>query len=282
VKIIKYLPLVLLVIVLVGCSLTVKVPTVNTDDTETYEISQPVPDNIQGAGIDLEMGGGRLNISGGSSQMVEGTVVYNVSDWKPTLSVTDNEVLISQNHTSNVGIPNGNIKNDWTLKLGSTPMSLRISAGAYAGVLDLSGVALTNLEINDGASQATVRFDILNPADMQRLTYKTGASSVDLIGLGNANTSQITFDSGAGNYTLDFSGALTKDLNVKINSGLSQVTVIVPKNTHTIVNLDGGLSNVDTEGTWTVSNSRYETGGSGSTITIDVEMAVGNLVLQQK
>jgi hypothetical protein len=282
VKIIKYLPLILLVIVLLGCSLTVNVPTVNTDDTETYEISQPVPDNIQGAEIDIEMGGGRLNISSGSSQMVEGTVVYNVLDWKPNLSVTNNEVLISQNHTSNVGIPNGNIKNDWTLKLGSTPMSLRISAGAYAGVLDLSGVALTNLEISDGASQATVRFDTLNPADMQRLTYKTGASSVDLIGLGNVNTSQIIFDSGAGNYTLDFSGALAKDLNVKMNSGLSLVTVIIPKNTHTIVNLDDGLSNVDAEGSWTVSNSRYEASGSGSTITIDVEMAIGNLVLQQK
>ena len=280
-KNIKYLPLLVLIFVLLGCSFTVNVPTVDTSATEKFEISQPVPAGMTEVNVVIEMGGGRLNLSGGSAQLVEGTVLYNVQDWKPTLSVNNDRVRISQNQASNVGIPTGNIKNDWSLKLGAVPMSLQISAGAYDGVIDLSGLALTDLEIKDGASNAIVRFDTLNPEEMDHLTYKTGASSVHLIGLANANTSQITFSSGAGDYTLDFSGELSHDLNVKINSGLSQVKIIVPANVHTIVNLTGGISNVDAQGTWTKSGSQFEANGSGSTITINIEMAVGNLVLQQ-
>jgi hypothetical protein len=280
-KFLKFIPVLLILLVLAGCSFTVNIPTVDTSKTETLAISQLVPDGMESANIVIEMGGGKLNLSGGSSQLIEGSVVYNVPDWKPSITLDNNNLLFSQTHTSNVGIPSGNIKNDWTLKLGSLPMSLKISSGAYEGTLDLSGLSLTDLEINDGASKATVRFDSPNPVEMTRLSYKTGASGVSLLGLGNANASDIIFDSGAGNYTLDFSGALTRDLHVKVNSGLSQVKIIVPKNVHTVINLNGGLSSVDAEGTWTMGNSHYETTGSNPTITIDIEMAVGNLVLQQ-
>ena len=278
-KILKFIPLLVLAIVLLGCSFTVNVPTVDTSTTSEFDIKQPLPAGSTNAEVDLEMGGGKLNISGGSSQLVEGSVLYNVPDWKPTLSVNGNNVLISQNHTSNVGIPSGKIKNNWDLKLGVTPLSLRVSAGAYEGTLDLSGLSLTDLEISDGASQAVVRFDTKNPVEMQRLTYKTGASDVKLLGLANANTSEITFASGAGSYTLDFSGELSRDMNVKISSGLSQVKVIVPDNTHAIVNLTGGISNIDLDGTWITNGTQYEAKGSGSLITIDINMAVGNLVL---
>jgi hypothetical protein len=281
-KSIKYLPVLVTALVLMACSFTVNVPTVDTGTTQTYAISQSVPDGMKTANIKIEMGGGRLALSGGSSKLVEGNVVYNVPDWKPTLSLETNNLLISQTHTSNVGIPNGNIKNDWNLKLGSITTSLQISAGAYEGILDLSGIPITDLEINDGASKATVEFNSANPVEMQRFTYKTGASDVSLVGLGNANTSQVVFSSGAGNYTLDFTGSLTKDMNVKISSGLSQVKIIVPKNVHTQVNLNGGLSNVDAKGTWLLNGTQYETNGGDLNLTIDVEMAVGNLVLEQK
>jgi hypothetical protein len=237
---------------------------------------------MRSANVSIEMGGGRLTLAGGSSQLIEGNVVYNVPDWKPTLSLNDNNLLISQTHTSNVGIPSNDIKNDWNLQLGKVPTSLEVSAGAYEGTLDLSGIPLTDLEINDGASKATVEFTSENPQEMQRFVYKTGASDVSLIGLGYANTQQVEFNSGAGNYTLDFTGNMSKDMSVKISSGLSQVKIIVPKNVHTRVNLDGGLSNVDTQGTWLVNGTQYEVNGGDINLTINIEMAVGNLVLAQQ
>jgi hypothetical protein len=279
---IKFLPILVIALVLLGCSFTVNVPTVDTSSTQTFNISQPITDGMRSANVSIEMGGGRLTLAGGSSQLIEGNVVYNVPDWKPTLSLNDNNLLISQTHTSNVGIPSNDIKNDWNLQLGKVPTSLEVSAGAYEGTLDLSGIPLTDLEINDGASKATVEFTSENPQEMQRFVYKTGASDVSLIGLGYANTQQVEFNSGAGNYTLDFTGNMSKDMSVKISSGLSQVKIIVPKNVHTRVNLDGGLSNVDTQGTWLVNGTQYEVNGGDINLTINIEMAVGNLVLAQQ
>lgn len=281
-KIIHFLSIVLIALVLLGCSFTVNVPTVSTTATKVLDISEPVPAGVDLSNIEIEMGAGSLKITPGSENLVEGTVTYNVTDWEPEISQITNGILISQTHTSNVGIPERTIKNEWDLKLGNSPIDLKISAGAYEGTIDLSGLSITNLEITDGASKAEVRFDTLNPAEMQHLVYKTGASQVDLIGLANANVSEIMFESGAGSYTLDFSGDLQKDIHVNITSGMSDIKVIVPVDTHTVVTLTSGLSNIDASGTWTINGSRYTSGTGDPTIYISMDMAVGNLSLVQE
>ena len=281
-KLVKYIPLLALIIVLLGCSFTVNVPSVETGTTQKLEVNVPVPDGVNEANIKIEMGAGKLNLVPGSSGLVDGTIQYNVADWKPAISNTSDGVLISQTHSTNIGIPDGNIRNEWNLKLGSTPMALNISAGAYEGTLDLSGLSITDLEVGDGASKASVHFDSPNPVDMRRLVYKTGASQVDLIGLGNANVDQVTFESGAGSYTLDFTGEIKKDMSVKISSGMSDIKIIVPANVHTLVYINGGLNNINVNGTWTINGTTYECGSGAPTITINIEMAVGNLTLSKK
>jgi predicted membrane protein len=268
--------------ILLGCSMTVNVPTVETTTTQVLEISESIPSNVDTAVVQIDMGAGQLSIASGATKLVEGKISYNVATWEPKITATSNGVLISQEHANNIGIPNDQIKNNWDIKLGYTPIDLSISAGAYDGEIDLTGLSITNLEINDGASKAVVRFDSLNPAEMRKLVYKTGASQVDLYGLGNANTSSITFESGAGDYTLDFSGDLQKDMDVRISSGMSNTKIIVPNNAKVIIQLTGGLSNVNLTGTWTVENSTYTSGSGARTIHIYVEMAMGNLVLITK
>lgn len=59
--------------------------------------------------------------------------------------------------------------------------------------------------------------------------YETGASSVSLSGLANANFSTLVFDCGAGGYTLDFSGDLQRDAIVTIDSGFSDLKLVIPK-----------------------------------------------------
>jgi hypothetical protein len=117
---------------------------------------------------------------------------------------------------------------------------------------------------------------------MRRLQYKTGASEVKLLGLGNANVDEVTFESGAGSYTLDFSGQLTHDISVKLTSGVSDVKVIVPEDAHTVLVITGGLTNVNVNGTWSIDGSHYESGSGNPTITIHVEMALGNLTVTKQ
>jgi hypothetical protein len=265
-----------------ACSFTVNVPSVDTGVTNTLEINEPALSGVDTNQVNIEMGAGTLALSSGASDLINGSVEYNVENWKPEITRSSSRITISQNNSSNVGIPDGDIKNDWKLLLGEAPIDLTVNAGAYEGNLDLSGLSITNLRISDGASKAVVKFDTLNPVEMDELSYKTGASDVELLGLGNANTKNIYFDSGVGSYTLDFSGDIQKDIYMRVQSGMSDMTIIIPDNARAIVELNNGLSNIDATGTWTISGSSYECGTTGPLITISLDMAVGNLQLKQQ
>lgn len=266
-----------------ACSITFNLPdTVKTTTTRTFNISEDVPVSGQTSEVRLEMGSGELDLSGGATKLVEGSVRYNVEAWQPVIDRNGNQVTITQGKEGAIDIPDRNVINEWSLKLGNTPIDLQVQAGAYQGTLDLSGVPITNLRVSDGASRATVKFDSPNPARMENLTYKTGASQVDLEGLGNANVAEILFEGGAGSYTLDFSGDLKQDISVKLTAGMSNVRINVPESANVRVEVGGGLSNVSVSGTWTTDGDVYQRSGSGPLITIKIEMGLGNLELHTR
>lgn len=281
-KVLKFVSVLLIIIPLLACSISVNVPTIKTGATAELTIDQAVPANLQEATVNIEMGGGRLNIQSGAEGLAAGTIRYNVEDWKPQITETATGVRISQESIGSVSIPDDKILNDWNLQLGSLPIDLQISAGAYQGTLDLGGCSITHLEIRDGASKAEVNFSQANPVRMDQLVYKTGASQVNLKNLGNANAAEIEFDGGAGSYTFDFSGSLQEDTSVHITSGMSNVHIILPAGIHARIAITGGINNIDASGEWTISNSTYEMGSTGPLVNIEIEMAVGNLVLTQQ
>ena len=264
-----------------ACSITFNLPdTVDTTTTRTMDIAADVPVSGQTTELSIEMGSGELEITGGGTGLVDGSVRYNVENWQPVVTTDGNRVEIIQGSEGSIDIPDRNVINEWNLRLGNTPIDLQIQAGAYQGTLDLSGIPITNLRVSDGASRATVKFDSLNPARMEQLAYKTGASQVDLEGLGNANATEILFEGGAGSYTLDFSGNLQQDLSVRLSAGISNVRINVPENARVRVEIGGGLSNVSVGGTWTTNGDVYERSGSGPLINIKIDMGLGNLELR--
>ncbi len=268
-----------LILTSLACSITVNIPTPEFIDPQTWATSYSAADAQNIEKLSVKMGSGTLNIQGGSDQFLDAAVTYNVAEWKPEVLTTQRELILSQGNIDDFKFPTDDAVNDWDLTLGSQPVALTVNAGAYTGDLDLTGVALTQLTINDGASQAEVHFDTLNPIDMDELTYKTGASEVKLIGLGNANVDLVTFEGGAGSYTLDFTGAQTKDMRVKISVGVSNTRIIIPENMAAVVTITGGLNNIDPSGTWSIHDSTYTKSGKGSEIEISVEMGLGNLEL---
>lgn len=281
-KLLKLIPFAALVLALLACSFTVNVPTVETGTTHTLEIAEPAFLDAETNQIVIEMGAGTLHLSSGAAELIEGSAEYNVGPWEPTISRSESRITLSQQNTSNVGIPDGDIKNDWNLKFGDMPIDLKLSTGAYEGDLDLSGLSISNLSISDGASKSTVRFDTLNPIEMEQFSYDTGASNVELYGLGNANVKNIYFDSGVGSYTLDFSGEVQNDITVRINSGMSDMTIVIPDSVQAVIIIEGGLSNVNAQGTWNITGNSYECGSSGPLIKVNLDMAVGNLNLKQE
>jgi hypothetical protein len=234
------------------------------------------------ADVTLNFGAGKLNLQpGATSELISGTATYNVTDFKPVVTIDSNNINIEQGNLKMIGIPIfENIINDWNFSFGNSPMSLAIKAGAYTGDFELGGLSIHRLEVTDGASKVNLSFSKPNLVEMATLKYTTGASQVTLTGLGNANVTDLSFSGGAGNYTLDFSGQLNRNMTVSIDAGVSTVTVIVPAGVLTQLTTDGSLITVNTSGGWEQTGNTYQLSGSGNTITILAKMGAGSLKLE--
>jgi len=228
--------------------------------------------------LNITFGAGDLNLSSGAENLVEGTVIYNVKDLKPEVITTDGNIEITQGDFKKLP-PLEGMKNEWDLKLGKTPMDLTINAGAYTGNYDLGGLALKSLTVKDGAAHVELIFSEPNTANMSVFRYETGASNVKLTNLANANFNSMSFSSGAGDYTLDFSGELQHDATVNLSSGLSNMIVVIPDNVNANVTIEGGLANVSVGSNWSQNGSIYSQSGSGPTLTFIIKMGAGNLTL---
>jgi hypothetical protein len=114
---------------------------------------------------------------------------------------------------------------------------------------------------------------------MSMLRYETGASSVKLSGLANANFSTLTFSGGAGNYTLDFSGELQRAGIVTIEAGLGDMSLVIPEGVDAVVTVEGTALNINHSSNWSQNGQKYSQEGSGPTLTILVKMSAGNLVI---
>ena len=270
----------MLTLVSMACGFSVDLPPrveTGPDVTDEISVANPKSDKTR---LSLNFGAGELKLSTGAEGLVEGTALYNVKELKPEITKNGSNIEIKQGNMEGIP-PFDNLKNKWDLQLGKTPMDLEIDAGAYDGSMELGGLALNNLIVKDGAAHVNLSFSEPNLVDMSNLAYSTGASEVTLSGLSNANFSTFDFDSGAGSYTLDFSGELQRDALVNVDSGLSELIIVVPEGIHATVTIEGGMSDINTGSGWSQSGNAYSHKGSGPTLTIVVNMSAGSVRLKE-
>lgn len=244
---------------------------------ESIEIADPESDETR---LTLSFGAGQLTLSPDpkGANLVEGTAVYNVADLKPRIQKNGDSIEIRQGDFKSLPFFE-DMKNEWDLRLSDSPLDLTLEAGAYEGTLELGGLALKSLTVRDGASHVDLSFQEPNQTEMSVLRYETGASDVKLTGLANANFSTLAFSGGAGNYTLDFGGELQRDAVVTVNSGVGNVSLIVPEGIQADVTVESAAVNINHGSGWSQNGQKYTQDGSGPTLTIVVKMAAGNLVI---
>jgi len=269
-----------LTVVSMACGFSVDLPSrleTGPDVEKSIAVTSPDSDETR---LSLNFGAGELKLSTGADGLVEGTVLYNVKELKPEVIENGGNIDIKQGNLEGIPPFNG-MKNKWDLRLGKTPMDLEIDAGAYDGNMELGGLALKSLTVKDGTAHVDLSFSEPNLVEMSNLAYSTGASEVTLSGLSNANFSTFDFDSGAGSYTLDFSGELQRDASVRVDSGLSELIIIVPEGINATVTIEGGLGDINTGSGWSQSGNTYSHEGSGPTLTITVNMGAGSVTLKE-
>jgi len=276
VKIISIVLILALATLACGFSVSIpKAPTPGPDITDNVTVPAPTYATTH---LSINFGAGELTLNPGAQDLVDGIATYNIPDLKPEVVTDGNNIQIKQGDLRDIPYP-GNVKNTWDFKLGKTPMDLSINAGAYTGTYELGGLSLTNLTVKDGAANVNLSFSQPNPKEMTIFRYETGASNVKLSGLANADFGTMIFNSGAGDYTLDFSGTLKRDATITISSGLSNIILVIPQNVNADVTTESGLANIDAGPGWTQSGKQYTQSGSGPLLTFLIKTGAGNLTL---
>ena len=276
---------ILLSILLSGCGLNIELPfktEQKTGPTVTEQVLVPVPNSPPPLDLNLSFGAGKITlIPNPGEDLISGIASYNVADFKPEITVDENGVSIKQGNLKLNAIPtiNETIKNEWNLAIKNHPIELNIKAGGYSGEFEFGGLAIINLHITDGAATVKLKFSTPNTAAMNSLRYETGASNITMEKLANANFQTMIFQSGAGNYNLDFSGLLQRDANIFIETGLSRLVISVPDGVPAEVNFEGPLSKVIISGDWQQSGDEYYLDGQGPRLSFIIETKAGTVTL---
>jgi hypothetical protein len=130
----------------------------------------------------------------------------------------------------------------------TTPIDLALDLGAVQADLDLTGLKLSRLHIESGASDGKLRFDSLNATRMSSLDVSLGAASFRGERLANANTPSIRVDAGVGNVELDMGGQWTQDIELHVEVMLGVVIIHVPADVGVRVSLDKTFASFEHEG----------------------------------
>ncbi len=107
------------------------------------------------ANIEFDMGAGELTLRGGAQKLLDGHFEYNVPEWKPKVTVSENgsSATITIREPEHVRL-GGNQRYRWDLALNNQLlMDVGIHCGAGEARLDLGDLNLRSLSAHMGAGQ---------------------------------------------------------------------------------------------------------------------------------
>ncbi|HLO10695.1 MAG TPA: toast rack family protein [Pseudoneobacillus sp.] len=137
-----------------GCSSVV----IGKEDASKIHIKK---DKAKQLDVTLNVGAGKLILSEGANDWVEGEIQYNVDDLQPKVSYKrtgkKGKVVIEQSKKDVSNINIGSVKNDWDLQLSNdVSIDLEVNTGASETNLQLQGLQLADLDVNAGVGDVTV------------------------------------------------------------------------------------------------------------------------------
>jgi hypothetical protein len=175
---------------------------------------------------------------------------------------------------------------DWRVQLTRrAPVELTIDATAANATLDLTGMALRRFALNSGAAAATVRFDAPNPEAMSVFDAKVGAGGVKLIGIGNADASEMRIVGDVGDIALDLGGRWQRDLRVAVISVFGAISITAPPTIGVELESTGLLSRDSVDGDLVKSGDVWRSRGFETApfkVRIAVKSMLGKVTLIQR
>jgi hypothetical protein len=185
----------------------------------------------------LDMGAGDINLSGGSSHLLEADFDYRSSSGKPkvdySISGTTGELRISQDDENQIHTSSDN---HWTLHLANdVPLEIKIDMGAGHGNLRLRDIAVTRLNLDMGAGQVDVDLTGDRKSDLTadieggvgeaniRLPKNVGVIVHASGGLGTIDAHGLKHD--GDEYTNELYGKSPVTIHLKVEGGVGRIVL---------------------------------------------------------
>ncbi len=108
------------------------------------------------------------------------------------------------------------------------PMTLHAELGFGQSDLDLTGLGITALNVETGASKSRVIVRQPNPQVMATCQVNAGLGECRLLGIANFNAQRFSFSGGFGAYELGFQGHLSRNMDASITLGVGKCMVNIP------------------------------------------------------
>jgi hypothetical protein len=214
----------LIVLVLVAALLLSSCGAARVGALQTESKSVELGD-AKSVSVEINMGAGDLQLTGGAEKLMEADFTYNVARIKPEVKYTDGTLVVRQPETNGMPALLGitDFRNEWGLRLyDGVPMDLSVDVGAGTSTLQLAGLSLTGLDVTLGAGIHTVDLS----GDWTRnldVTINAGAAFLT-VRLPKGVGVRVKVESGP--HTIDATG-LTKDGDFYTNAayGVSDVSL---------------------------------------------------------
>jgi hypothetical protein len=206
-------------LLLSGCDSQAKVGALQTE-SQSVELG-----DAKSVRVEINLGAGDLQLTGGANKLMEADFNYNVAKLKPEVEYTDGTLVVRQPEVSGMPALSGitGYRNEWNLRLyDGVPMDLSVDVGAGTSDLQLAGLSLTKLDVSLGAGIYTVDLS----GDWARnldVAIDAGAATLTLR-LPKGVGVRVKVESGP--HTIEATG-LTKDGEFYTNAayGVSDVTL---------------------------------------------------------
>jgi len=167
----RFAVLMVVVVVLIaatGCDEGARVGDLQTK-SETIELG-----DAETVDVEIKIGAGELDVSGGADELLEATYTYNVDELEPEATYSEGKLIV-QHADVKGGIRTffdlDDYRNEWDLRFNEdVPMEMNIDLGAGRSNLTLGSLALTSLDINAGAGDVALDLSGSQSPDRQLAT----------------------------------------------------------------------------------------------------------------
>ncbi|NNM31855.1 MAG: hypothetical protein HKO53_02260 [Gemmatimonadetes bacterium] len=227
--------------------------------------------------VSVTYGVGELRLSAGPDDLLYRTrLTFDEDAATPVHEYRDGElhVGISQYRGNALRFKEWSSEGAFDVELSpQVPMDLELEFGAVQADLDFTGLALTSLELETGASESAVHMDEPNVVTMDQASFHVGAADFNISGLGNFNARRISVEAGVGSVTLELGGTWVQESELEIEMGLGSLELRIPRSLGVRLERSSFLTSMDTGGMVRRDGAYYSANWDGAERKIDVEIS---------